>query len=319
MDVVEYRRQYEAELERAAREKVSFRDLLDSSRAGQPEALGAVADADDLTAAVAVVRDSGADIQLKAAALQLISLDIDKNPELFGPLLELLRDGTAPPDARIAVLNLMQQISFGAASFQAIRPDYLATLRSIIADPDAQLREQAISILAQHKDEYVQRRLIEGLEGHSAPLVPVAKALQCLGYDLHAEYFPLLRRIIEDPPRRAAKEEAIRLLAADPDAADLLISILQDRSESTEVRKLSAIALQTAAPDRFAQQVRQIVLEDDEEELHVVFITALTYFPSPPETGEDSELTARIEQLRTESASPQMRQAATTFLSRQAG
>jgi hypothetical protein len=318
MDVVEYRRQYEDELEQAAREKVSFRDLLDSSRADQPEALvGVVADTDDLTAAVAVIRDS-TDVQLKAAALQLISLDIDKNPELYGPLLELLRDGTAPPDARIAVLNLMQQISFGAASFRAIRPDYLATLRSIITDPDAQLRDQAISILAQHKDEYVQRHLIEGLEGHSAPLVPVAKALQGLGYDLHAEHFPLLRRTIEDPPSRAAKEEAIRLLAADPDAADLLTSILQDRSESPEARKLSAIALRTAAPDQFAQQVRQILLQDDEEELHVVFITALTYIPSPPELAEDSELTTRIEQLRTTSASPQMRQATTSFLSRQA-
>jgi hypothetical protein len=119
MDVAEYRRKYEAELELAAREKVSFRDLLGSVRAGQPEALGTVADVDDLTAAVAVIRDSGADIQLKAAALQLISLDIDKNPELYGPLLELLGDGTASPDARMAVLNLMQQISFGAASFRA--------------------------------------------------------------------------------------------------------------------------------------------------------------------------------------------------------
>jgi HEAT repeat protein len=319
MDVAEYRRKYEAELELAAREKVSFRDLLGSVRAGQPEALGTVADVDDLTAAVAVIRDSGADIQLKAAALQLISLDIDKNPELYGPLLELLGDGTASPDARMAVLNLMQQISFGAASFRAIRPDYLATLRSIIADPGVQLREQAISILAQQKDEYVQRRLIEGLEGHSTPLIPVAKALQCLGHDLHAEYFPLLRRIIQDPPSPAAKEEAIRLLAADPDAADLLISILQDRSESLEARKLSAIALQNAAPEQFAQQVRQIVLEDDEEELHVVFITALTYVPTPTEMVEDSELTTRIEQLRTESASPQIMQAATGFLSRQAG
>jgi hypothetical protein len=61
------------------------------------------------------------------------------------------------------------------------------------------------------------------------------------------------------------------------------------------------------------------VLEDDEEELHVVFITALTYVPTPTEMVEDSELTTRIEQLRTESASPQIMQAATGFLSRQAG
>lgn len=214
----------------------------------------------------------------------------------------------------------MQQISFSAMSFPAIRPDYLATLRSIIADPNGQLRQRAISILAQEKDEYVQRRLIEGLEGYSTPLVPAVQAIQFLGYDVHAEYFPMLRRIIEDPPSRAVKEEAVRLLAADPDAADLLLTILQDRSESPEVRKISAIALQVAAPDRFAQQMRRIVLDDDEEEeLRVVSITALTYFASPATVGEDGELTGRIEQLRTESVSQQMRQATTGFLARHGG
>jgi HEAT repeat protein len=304
MNVAEYRRLYEAELEQAAREKVSFRDLLGSFRAGQREAPGVAEDEDDLTAAIAVVRDSGADAELRAAAFQLISLDIDENPGLIESLLELLRDGTMPTDARIAVLNLLQQINFRMASFPAIRPDYLATLRSIIADPDVQLREQAISILAQQKDEYVQRRLIEGLEGRSVPLVPATMAIQCLGYDIHAEYFPLLRRIIEDPPSRAAKEEAVRLLAADPDATDLLLSILQNRSESPEVRKLSAIALRAAVPDQFAEQARRIVFDDEEEEeLRVLSVVALTYFASPAAVGADGEFIERIARLRTESAS----------------
>ncbi|MGH3921094.1 MAG: hypothetical protein ACRDSG_18980 [Pseudonocardiaceae bacterium] len=321
MDVEDYRRQYEAELEQAAREEVSFRDLLDSSRTGQRETVAAVAeDDDDLTAAVAVIRDSGADALLRSAALQLISIDIDKNPELIEPLLELLRDGTMPAEVRVAVLNVLQQISFRAVLFPAIRPEYLATLRSIIEDPDAQLRRRAIGILAREKDEYIQRRLVEGLERRSAPLVPAAKAIQFLGYDVHAEYFPMLRRIIEHPPSPAAKKEAVRLLAADPDAADLLLSILQDRSENPEVRKLSAIALQAVTPDRFAVQARRIVLDDEEDEqLRALSISALTYFASPATVAEDGELTGRIEQLRTESASRQMKQATAGYLSRHSG
>jgi hypothetical protein len=312
MDVTEYRSRYEAELERAAREKVSFRDLLESSQGGHSET------EDDLTAAIAVIRDNHPDAQLRAAALRLISLDIDENPELIGSLLDLLRDGTMPTEARLAVLNLLQQISFRMASFPAIRPDYLATLRSIIADPDAGLRQQVISILAQEKDEYVQRRLIEGLEGRSAPLVPAAMAIQGLGHDLHAEHFSLLRRIIEDPPSRAAKEAAVRLLAADPDITDLLFSILQDRGEDPEMRRLSAVALQTAVPDRFAEQARRIVFDDDEEEeLRVVAIVALTYFASP--VGADDELIERIERLGTESASRELRQVVASFLSRHGG
>ncbi|HKR49971.1 MAG TPA: HEAT repeat domain-containing protein [Pseudonocardiaceae bacterium] len=316
MNVTEYRTQYEAELERAAREKVSFRDLLESSRDGQSEPRSE----DDLTAAIAVIRNNHPDARLRAAALQLISLDIDENPELIGSLLEVLRDGTMPLDGRMAVLSLMQQISFSARSFPASRPDYLATLRSIIADPDALLRQSAIGILAQYKDEYVQRHLIEGLEGRSTPLVPAAMAIQCLGYDLHAEYFPLLRRIIEAPPSQAAKKEAVRLLAADPEATDLLLSILQDRSEDPEVRKLSAIALQAAVPDRFAEQARRIVFDDeDEDELRVVSLVGLTYSAGAVTMGVDSELIERVERLGTESASREMRQAVTSFLSRHGG
>jgi hypothetical protein len=119
--------------------------------------------------------------------------------------------------------------------FPGKRPDYLATLRSIIEDPDAQLRRRAIGILAREKDEYVQRRLIEGLEQRSRALVPAAKAIQFLGYDVHAEYFPLLRRIIEQPPSRAAKREAVRLLSADPAATDLLVTLLNDKQQDPEV------------------------------------------------------------------------------------
>ncbi|MGH3994467.1 MAG: hypothetical protein ACRDSN_18645 [Pseudonocardiaceae bacterium] len=261
MDVAAYRRQYEAELEQAT-------SVNRSSEADGP---------DQLAAAMAVVRDGHADPELRSAALELISVAVDENPDLVEPLLQILLDRTVPAEARIAVLNLLQQISFRTVLFPAIRPNYLATLRSIIDDPDIKLRRRVVGILAREKDEYVQRRLIDGLEGRSAPLVPTAKAIQFLGYDVHAEHFPLLRRMVEHPPSQTARKEAIRLLAADPDAADLLQSILGNRAESTEVRQLSAVALQAAAPDRFAALARRIVLDNTEDEqLRAQAISALS-------------------------------------------
>src|SRR5919204_589855 len=254
MDVPEYRRQVEAELEQAAQQQTSFRELLASRpaarRAEMAPAAAAPQDDDDLTAAVAVLSDRAADLELQTAALQVINLNIEARPELIDTLLELLRDATVPAELRRAILNVLQQISFRLVLFPGKRPDYLATLRSIIEDPDAQLRRRAIGILAREQDEYVQRRLIEGLEQRSRALVPAAKAIQFLGYDVHAEYFPLLRRIIEQPPSRAAKREAVRLLSADPASSDLLVTILNDKHEDAEVRKTAAVALQSLAPDR---------------------------------------------------------------------
>src|SRR5262249_35173350 len=182
MDISEYRRQLEAELEQAARQQPSFRDLLGRSRrdAGPntPASSQGSPAGDDLAAAIAVLRDGEADEQLRSAALQVISGAAAERPELIDILLEILRDDARPADLRIAVLDVLQQISFRIAAFPAKRPDYLAALRSIIDDPDAELRRRAIGILAREKDEYVQRRLIDGLEGRSEALVPTEKAIQ---------------------------------------------------------------------------------------------------------------------------------------------
>jgi hypothetical protein len=320
MDISEYRRQIEAEVEQAARQP-SFRDLLERSRRdAEPRTAaasqGSSAD-DDLTAAIAVLRDGEADEPLRSAALQVISGAVEERPELIDTLLEVLRDAARPADVRMAVLDVLQQISFRMAAFPAKRPDYLAALRSIIDDPDAQLRQRAIGILAREKDEYVQRRLIDGLEGRSEALVPTEKAIQYLGYDIHAEYFPLLRRIVEHPPTPAARTEAVRLLAADPSSTDLLLTILSDKGEDRDVRRISAIGLQSAAPGQFEEQARRIVLDDDEDDqLQAMSITALTHFANPEALSRDDELTGRIQQLGTESPSQEVKQATASFLSK---
>ena len=321
MEISEYRRQSEAELEQAARQQPSFRDLLERSGrdAGPIPAAatqGSPAD-EDLTAAIAVLRDGEADEQLRSAALHVISGAVEERPDLIDILVEVLRDAARPTDVRIAVLDVLQQISFRMAAFPGKRPDYLAALRSIIDDPDAELRQRAVGILAREKDEYAQRRLIDGLEGSSEALVPTEKAIQYLGYDVHAEYFPLLRRIVEHPPTPAARTEAVRLLAADPSSTDLLLTIFSDKGESSDIRKISATGLQSAAPGQFEEQARRIVLDDDEDhQLQAMSITALTHFADPEALRRDDELTGRIEQLRTESPSQQVKQATAGYLSK---
>jgi hypothetical protein len=321
MDASEYRRQYAAELERAAQQQPTFQDLLENSRAAAPREMAtaeAVApqDDDDLPAAVAVLRDDGADEQLRSAALQIISFHAPEHPELIDTLLELLRDADAPENRRTEILKAMQRIDFRMALLPAKRADYLATLRSIIDDPGTKLRQRAIGILAREKDEYVQRRLLEGLEDPSEALVPPEKAIQALSYDVHAEYFPLLRRMVEDPPNDAARKEAVRLLAADPSSTDLLLALLNDKRESSDVRTTSAIALQAVAPTEFQEQARRVVLDDDEDDqLRAVSISALSHFANPTALREDAELTRRVEQLGAESASQDVQKASEAYMS----
>jgi hypothetical protein len=322
MDVSEYRRQVEAEAEAVAQREPAFKEAL--RNVGVPGGAGGVESAastptegDDLSVARGVLADSDAAENAFIAALRVVSLEVGDHPEVIDTLLEYLVNGGNPPDRRLAVLNLLQEISFRMVGFPAKRPEYLAVLRSVIDDRDSKMRRVAIGILAREKDDYVQRRLVDGLEGRSRALVPAAKAIQFLAYDVHSEYFPLAKRIVERPPSKGAKVEAVRLLAADPSAKDLMVGILRDRDEKPEVKMAGAVALQSLDPEEFERQARRIVLDDEEDDqLRALSLNALTYFGNPAAQSADDELARRVESLNYQSRSRSVKKAAAGYLAK---
>jgi hypothetical protein len=291
MDVSEYRRQSQAEVAEA------------DNRSDQ-----------SLDDAVRVLRDIKASRAKREAAARTVGLNIDQDPSKIDDLLDILADPNVPANQRTNILYLLRQISFRSAPFQAKRPEYLATLRGIVDDPDRTLRRRAVGTLAREKDEYVQRRLIDGLEGRDKALVPASKAIQLLGYDVHAEILPLMHRLVEDPPNKVARKEAIRLLAADPAAVDSLVEIVRDKREDPDVRRTAAIALQSIAPDVQLAELRRTALDAAEPaELRAMALTTLTQFDDQ-RTG--SEMASRVQELGDESSSRQVKQATRAFVSK---
>ena len=144
--------------------------------------------------------------------------------------------------------------------------DFRDALRSAATDDDPELREQAMDILALNGDEYVQRLLVEGLQDDNVALVKPQRALQMIGYDVHAEHYGLLRDIVETSKQPTVRRTALRLLAADSDAKDLFARIAADKSEDSAARSTSAIALQSLAPDDFTTVARDVVLDDDDDD-----------------------------------------------------
>lgn len=197
-------------------------------------------------------------------------------------LLAVLQDTAAEPDARRAALAALAEQSFLVREFRPHQSSFVAALRAVAADPDPELREQALDLLALRKDEYAQRLLVAGLRDAEEALVPEGRALQMVGYDLHAEHYELLREIAASAERRAIRTDALRLLAADAGSKDIFERILHDRSESAEARATSAIALNSLAPDEFPGMVEEIVLDDtDDDEVRATCLTALSHGPGP--------------------------------------
>lgn len=225
----------------------------------------------------------------------LATIESDKNLQAS---LDVLRDRNQPIKVRLAALQSLQAASFSVIEFEPRREDYLATLREICDDPDAELRQRVLGILAREKDGYAQQKLLEGLQDPSKALVPPEKALQLLSYDVHAEAYPVAREILEQPPNADAKREALRLLAADANSAPVFEKLLRDKDEDREIRQISAAALQAVKPKKFQEQAREMLLDSKEyDDIQATALTALTQFGDEKDVQKDEKLMDRVNQL----------------------
>ena len=230
--------------------------------------------------------------------------------------LDVLRDRKQPIKVRLAALQSLQAATFAVIEFEPHREEYFATLRELVDDPDEELRQRVLGILAREKDGYVQKRLLEGLQDPGKALVPPEKALQLLSYDVHAEAYPVAREIVNAPPNPAAKREALRLLSADANSAPVFEKLLRDKDEDRDIRQISAAALQAVKPKRFQEQARELLLDDKEyDDIQATALTALEQFGDEKAVAKDQKLMARVDELGS-SKSTKLKKTAKRFMSR---
>ena len=243
----------------------------------------------------------------------LQTIDSDKNLQAS---LDVLRDRQQPIKVRLAALQSLQAASFSVIEFEPHREDYLATLREIVDDPDEELRQRVLGILAREKDAYTQQRLLEGLQDASKALLPPEKALQLLSYDVHTEAYPLAREIVNAPPNPEAKREALRLLSADAKSAPVFEKLLRDKDEDRDIRQMSAAALQAVKPKQFQEQARELLLDDKEyDDIQATALTALAQFGDEKAVVKDQKLMKRVDELE-KGKSAKVKKTAKRFLSR---
>ncbi len=238
---------------------------------------------ESLDLALSIVEEHDASPSLRALALEKAASSIGKSETLIERVIEILLDATQPREVRLAALGVLQVNSFSSPILLGARPNYLSALRTLVSDPEMEIRKIAIETLALGKDEYVQRKLLEGLRDTSKSLIGPELAITFLSYDLHAEHYQMLREIVQSPPNAGAKKAAIRALAIDPRSQDFLDSILTNKDEAPEIRHASAVSLHRVAPSKMISSSKAI-LEDSEEneELKVALLNSLIHVP---ETG----------------------------------
>ena len=266
--------------------------------------------------ALSIATSARRTVKERVAALAEVPLAVCENDENLQTMLNLLRDEKEPVKVRLAALQALQAASFSVVAFEPCRADYIATLREVAEDPDPELRQRVLGMLAREKDGFAQKKLLDGLQDPEKALVPPEKALQLLSYDVHAETYQLARATVKKPPNPAAKREALRLLAADATAAPVFEKILRDKDEPAEIRQISAAALQALKPEKLQAHAREIVLDTSEEdEIQATSLTALTEFGDDAAVADDEALLKRIDRLSS-AGSTKVRQCARRFLSK---
>ena len=230
--------------------------------------------------------------------------------------LNVLRDRTQPIKVRLAALQSLQAATFSVIEFEPYREDYLATLRELVDDPDPELRQRVLGILAREKDGYTQQKLLEGLQDPEKALVPPEKALQLLSYDVHAEAYPVARDIVNQPPNPEAKREALRLLAADANSAPVFEKLMRDKDEDREIRQISAASLQAMKPKRFQEQARELLLDTKEyDDIQATALTALAQFGDEKVMEKDEKLLKRVNEFG-KGKSTKMKKPAKAFMNK---
>jgi hypothetical protein len=293
MDPEEYRKRYEAKLAEAKPPGQSGR-----RRAGR----------------AAAAADERATPAARANAIAAAPLEEEELSARVPELLATLRNREEPLRVRMAALQALAALDFLGARFEPFRADYKQALRDVATDPEAELRESALELLAMDKDPYAQELLATGLERPKEALVPEAKAIQFLGYDDHGEYVPLVREVYKRA-RGAAREEALRVLATDPQSERLFARLLKNKSETKSVRRLSASGLQSLNPEAFEKTARKIVADEDEDsDIRAASLSALAHGREAHEKPTDPKLVETVQKLRETTRSTALRASARRFL-----
>lgn len=266
--------------------------------------------------AMSIATSARRTVKERVAALLEAPRAVCENDENLQAVLNILRNKNEPLEVRLAALQTLQAATFNVVEFEPCRGDYIATLREVAEDPDPELRQRVLGLLAREKDGFAQKKLLEGLQNPEKALLPPEKALQLLTYDVHAEAYSVARAIVSKPPNDTARREALRLLAADATAAPLFEKILRDKDELAEIRQISASALQALNPEKLKAHAREMLLDMSEyDDIQATSLTALTHFGDDEAVGKDEALLKSVDRLIGK-ATTGVKESARRFLSK---
>ena len=264
--------------------------------------------------ALTVLTDRTLAADLRIAVVTQLAAQISRRDDYLQALLAIVADQDDDPGLRTAALDVLGSAAFQVARFRPYRQQYDDILRDLVADPVADLRETAVSILAIEHDPGVQQILQEGLRGDGPLPVDRPQAIALLAEDDHLDNLPWLQELF-DSEAEGARQAAVRFMGSYPDAAPTLESVLLDQGEASDVRQQSAASLRFLDPQRFESAAMAIAVDaTDDSDVRTACLSALQHFGDTDRVYGDAAFVQQVEAIGADESAPQVAEVARNLL-----
>lgn len=254
---------------------------------------------EELDSLAQIFTDKQEPVAIRAGVLQLLTTYLGHTEEFVRTLISILTDLSEPAELRKMAMLQIRVLSLEGPAFKQFRPIVIEGLRQLIRDKDKHIALEAIDLLAYQKDEWLQRVLQEGLENPEKAIISEELAIYYLSLDPH-NYLDLFRKVAEESEDEKARIMAIHALSSDTSSTDFLLSLFENKAQSSEVREASAHALDAQNPDLFLAKSVEAFKDEEEQDNHLLTVL-LSKFTLQDEDGlnkirKDEELLNKIRQ-----------------------
>jgi hypothetical protein len=232
-------------------------------------------------------------------------------------LAAVVVDAEAASSVRRAALHQLLLAQFANPTFSKWKKKFISTLVKLMDDPSPEFAEAALGQLVKLKVPAAQTKLLNLLRSPAEAPISAAKALQLLRYDVHTDAYPIARGLAVDAKTDdQTRQAALRLLAADPEAAGLFEKLLKNKEEAPEVRRVCAAALNNLKPKAYQKFAQESVLDDHEHNaVRAQSLTALATLGDSGSFAGNDRLTDKVKELRA-SAPSAVKKAARQYLAK---
>lgn len=182
--------------------------------------------------------------------------------------LSAASDPAKPATERRGALRILQAMNIAGGEFERHRAQFLDVLRGIVNDTEAppELYRDALGLLSMEADPLAEEVLTATLDdSEGAARVSKAEALRLLATDDHSNVQATARQLLEDSSDEETRVEAMRALAQDATSQGLIRSVLENRSESRQMRSAAGKALRAVDPGGFQDVALGIARNDQED------------------------------------------------------